>query len=135
MAGIVFSANGRALGRTEQSEARLKINPRILGTGPVTLQAFGRARGEAGASVQSQPIRLTVDANRPLPAWPLPRGLILMRGMQLRWPTARRCRCKRRSPAWLAEAGVKPGDTVELDGVFDAARTETTSFSFGTTAT
>ena len=32
------------------------------------------------------------------------------------------------APTWLADAGVKPGEAVELDGVFDAAATETYQF-------
>jgi hypothetical protein len=129
MAEIVFSHNGRVLGRTDQDDARLKINPRVLGTGPVTLQAFGRARGEVAASVQSQPIELTIEANHPLPAWRLPRGVTLIRGMQLRLTGGKTVPIQQTlAPTWLADAGVKPGEAMELDGVFDAVATETYQF-------
>ena len=101
----------------------------MLGTGPVTLQAFGRARGESAVSVQSQPIELTIQANPPLPAWRLPRGVTLVRGMQLRLAGGKTVPLQETlAPTWLADAGVKPGEAVELDGVFDAATTDTYQF-------
>jgi hypothetical protein len=129
MAEIVFSHNGRVLGRSSEDEARVKINPRILGTGPVTLQAFGRARGEGAVGVQSQPIELTIEGNRPLPAWQLPRGVTLVRGMQLHLAGGKTVPIQETlAPTWLADAGVKSGEAVELDGVFDAAATATYQF-------
>lgn len=79
--------------------------------------------------MQSQPIDLTIEANRPLPAWQLPRGVTLVRGMQLRLPGGETVPLQETlKPTWLADAGVKPGEVVELDGVFDAAATDTYQF-------
>ena len=129
MAEIFFSCNGRVLGRKDGAEARLKINPRMLGTGPVTLQAFARAPQETWAGVQSQPIDLTIQANVPLPAWQLPRGVTLVRGMRLRLAGGKSVPIHETlKPTWLADAGVKPGEAWELDGVFDAAATDTFQF-------
>ncbi|HEX4143256.1 MAG TPA: hypothetical protein VHY91_06880 [Pirellulales bacterium] len=129
MAEIVFAHNGRVLGRSDSDDAQVKINPRILGTGPVTLQAFGREQGETALGVQSRPIELTIEANRPLPAWRLPRGVTLVRGMELRLAGGKTVPIQETlAPTWLADAGVKPGEAMELEGVFDAPTTETYQF-------
>jgi hypothetical protein len=131
MAEIVFSYNGRVLNRTEADEAVLRFNPRRLGTGPMTFQAAARAEGDSAAAVLSRPITLTVEANRPLPAWPLPRNVRLVRGMQLLLAGGETVPIQETfKPTWLTEAGVKPGEAIALDGVFDAAQTDVYQFQF-----
>jgi hypothetical protein len=129
MSEIIFVHNGRILGRADGEEARVTINPRVLGTGPVTLQAFGLTRGESSASVRSRPIELTIDANRPLPAWRLPRGATLVRGLQLRLASGKTIPIQETlSPNWLTAAGAKAGEAIELEGIFDVAKIDTYQF-------
>ncbi len=126
---IIFVHNGRILGRADGEEARLTINPRVLGSGPVTLQAFGLTRGESSASVRSRPIELTIDANRPLPAWRLPRGATLLRGLELRLASRKTVPVQETlDPKWLTAAGARANEDIELEGIFDAAKTDTYQF-------
>ena len=89
---IIFFCNGRGLGRAEGTEARLVVDPRRLGSGPVQIQALGRTAGQAAMNVVSRPIQLMIEANPPLPAWQTPRGVGWCGECSCGWPMDRRCR-------------------------------------------
>ena len=126
---IIFFCNGRGLGRAEGTEARLVIDPRRLGSGPVQIQALGRTAGQAAMNVVSRPIQLMIEANPPLPAWQTPRGARLVRGMLVRLADGQTVPVHETfNPTWLSEAGVKPGESWQLGSVFDVADTDTYQF-------
>ena len=129
MSGIEFSYNGRVLSRTEGDTARLRFNPRRLGTGPIAFRAAGKAAGPDGPSVVSSPIRLRIASSPPLPAWQPPKAARFVRGLQLRLAGDKIVPVQETfPPTWLRDAGVTAGEAFELEGAFDVPDSEIYQF-------
>ena len=128
MAEIVFGHNGRVLGRANGPEAQLKINPRAgnrtgdaASVGTSRRRIVGRsavATDRVSDSSQRAAAGLAVAARRDAAA-----GNATSPGRGQGDPIHETLK-----PTWLADAGTKPGQAFELDGVFDVAATDTYQF-------
>ena len=129
MQGIAFFHNGRLLGKLSQSEGQIEVNPKLFGTGHVSLRAIGLSRKGATDFVHSRPVELDVHSTRPLPALKQPEFAKLQNGLLLKLASGRSVPVEESFSAdWLDEAGVKPGGNFELDGYFQVPRTEIYQF-------
>ena len=123
---IAVLNNGRLLGTIAGAEGQLKVDPRVLGLGPVDLQAVGLFGSGPLERVVPPPVRVTVNPAQPLPAQPRPKQSMLP-GMTLKLANERLVPVQdTRDPAWLAANGVGPDQPYAFEGYFtvagDAAR-------------
>jgi hypothetical protein len=118
---IFVVQNNRVLGLINGDDGQLSVNPRMLGTGPVALQALAVSTANARGYTSSSPLPLVIEPPTPLP--PLkdapPK---LAPGMALKLPNDKVVPVdETRDPAWLALAGVNPNESFLLQGFFDVA--------------
>lgn len=126
--GIVFTHNGRLLGKAAGDSAQVELDPRLLGLGPVQLQAIGVGREGPSHHVMSSPLQIKIDPPAPQAAMRGSNGELL-RGMQLTLPGPQTVPIQEtRKENWLAEAGVKPGNAFTLRGIFEVDRNEVYQF-------
>jgi len=118
---IAVLNNGRLLGTIAGAEGQLKVDPRVLGLGPVDLQAVGLFGAGPLERVVPPPVRVTVNSAPPLPAQPRPKESMLP-GMVLKLANDRLVPVQdTRDPAWLAANGVGPDQAFALQGYFTVA--------------
>jgi len=118
--------NGRVLGRIVGDQGQLKVNPRVLGLGPVGLQAIALAGTAYRDRVIPPPVRLTVESPPPLPALPpqkLAAGLLLQLADKQVVPVQ-----ETTDPGWLALAGVRPNQPYAFQGYFEVDRQDVYQF-------
>ncbi len=119
MQGVAFFHNARLIGRLDQAEGQIEVNPRLFGTGPVLLRAVGLSRGGAIDCVHARPIEMRIQAAKPLPALKKPDPSKLVPGMLLKLASGKVVPVQETiQPDWLAQAGVQPGEAFELQGYF-----------------
>jgi uncharacterized protein (TIGR03790 family) len=109
--------NGRVLGRIVGDQGQLKVNPRVLGLGPVGLQAIALAGTAYRDRVIPPPVSLTVESAPPLPALPrqkLAAGMMLQLADKQVVPVQ-----ETTDPGWLALAGVGPNQPYAFQGYFE----------------
>jgi uncharacterized protein (TIGR03790 family) len=129
MSGIAFFHNGRLIGRVAGAEGQVEVNPRVFGSGPVSLRAVGLARGGPAAQVHALPVELDVQPARPLAALKEPAPSKLVRGLLAKLAGGETVPVQETlKPHWLAEAGVKPGAAYEIEAYFDVAPAEIYQF-------
>ncbi len=119
MSEIFIMHNDRALGRITGEQGQVDVNPRLLGLGPVTLQAVAVKRDGTPARIASAPLHLTIEPPKPLPALPdqptnLARGLLLKLADGKTVPVQETV-----NPAWLAGNGVEANQPFSLQAIFD----------------
>ncbi|MEX0679249.1 MAG: TIGR03790 family protein [Pirellulales bacterium] len=127
MKQIYVLNNGRVLGRIDGAQGQLKLNPRALGLGPVSLQAIAFAGRGNRDRVVPPPVNLTVESAPPLPALApqpdLAAGLVLQLADKRVVPIQ-----ETKDPGWLAVAGVGPNQPYIFQGTFDASADEVYQF-------
>lgn len=117
-AQIFVVHNNRILGRVAGAEGEVKFNPRLLGTGPVSLQAIA-AQGPGKLGFISAPVSLTIKPSAPLPALKdVPSRLV--KGLALTLPKDKVVTVEEtRNAAWPVAAGLGPNEPFTLQGFFD----------------
>jgi hypothetical protein len=131
---IHFAHNMRLLASVQGEEGEVSIDTRLLGLGPVQLQAVGIV-GDAktGQRVVAAPVELTVVAPDPLPALPPQAGAHWAPGLQVVGEGAKPVLVETTAPAdWLVKAGIKDGQKFTVKGSFDLPATETCQFQIAT---
>ncbi len=129
MQGIAFFHNGRLIGKLNRGEGQIEINPRLFGTGPVSLSAIGLSREGAADFVHARPVELEIQASLPLPALKKPDPAKLQRGLLLKLAGAEEVPVQETwNPDWLGATGATAGQRFELDGYFQVPRQETYQF-------
>jgi hypothetical protein len=121
--------NSRLLGTLDGDGGRLRIEPRALGHGPVTLRAVARFPGSLRQELSSTPLHLNVEPNRPKSGRPATNAAQLRPGLQLRagrGPTVPIQRTSRY--IWLKEAGVEAGQDFSYGGYFEIAAEDVYQF-------
>lgn len=117
MKQIYVLNNGRVVGRVAGEQGQLKVDPRVLGLGPVSLQAIGIAGAEYRQRVIPPPVRLTIEPGPALPGVARPRNLVP--GLVLQLADRRVVPVQEtRDPNWLSLAGVGPNQPYAFDGYF-----------------
>ncbi len=126
---VIVMHNMRTVGKIAGDQGEVEINPRLLGTGPVTLYAAGLLPG--GGSVNrfnATPVRLTVEPPKPLP--PLkdpPKNLV--RGLLLKLPNKKVVPIQdTHDPVWLTLAGLQSFEPYVVQGYFDVAKEDLYQF-------
>ncbi len=126
--GVVFH-NGRVLGSFSGDEGEVILNPRLLGIGPVTIEARGVSKNGPDDSVAARPLRLAIRPPAPLVSRVDLSKKSLSRGMLLKLADGKVVPIQdTRDPKWLAAAGVKPGERYELDSTFNVAASDVYQF-------
>lgn len=115
---IIFASAGRPLASAAGPSARVQIDPRQLGSGPVDIYAVASWRKAKTQEAVSPPLSLVVRSAKPIPALAETAGRRL-RGMLLRIDNGEPIPIQEtRPPKWLADAGVKAGTSFTLEGFF-----------------
>ena len=122
--------NRRLIADLDGERGRLKIDPRTLGQGPVSLVVVGVGDSSSGDYVFAPPIDLLVQAPIPLSARRPPRGTALADGLQITLADGRVVVVQQTAPAdrWLADAGVRPNETFRLSGYFNVSQEDVYQF-------
>jgi hypothetical protein len=119
--------NGRALGTIQGAEGQLKVDPRTLGLGPVSLHAIALFGDGALERVLPPPVQLTVLPTVALPGQAKPAGLLP--GLTLQLENKRVVPVQdTRDPAWLGANGVSANQPFSFQGVFSVAKEEVQQF-------
>jgi hypothetical protein len=120
--------NGRLLGTIDGEQGALKIDPRILGLGPVGLQAIAITGRGSRDRVLPAPVTLDVQPAPPLPAIGRP-PTSLVPGIMLQPPTGEPVPIQdTQDGKWLKEHGVGANQPFSLDGYFTVETEEVYQF-------
>ncbi len=128
MKQIYVLNNGRLLGQVTGEQGQVKLNPAVLGLGPVGLQAVAVSGTAYRDRVTPAPVEITVEPPAPLPAVTPPRGE-LVPGLLLRLANNRIVPIQTTAdPGWLGVAGVGANEPFIFQGYFDVDDTEVHQF-------
>jgi hypothetical protein len=125
--GIALTQGTRRLAVLQRSEGVFEIDPRVLGRGPVTLQAVAIGKIGPSSNVISASLELDIEPNDPSPTYAVPPGSTFRPSMSLvTGGGKRRIVTGLVEPDWLEALGVAAGDTftqtgfltVDEDGVY-----------------
>jgi hypothetical protein len=125
--GIALTQGTRRLAMLPQGEGVFEIDPRMLGRGPVTLEAVAIGRTGPVSNVISAGLEIEVEPNDPAPSYEVAAGAMFRPGMSLvTGAEKRRLVMAMVEPDWLEALGVTAGDTftqtgfltVDEDGVY-----------------
>ena len=120
LAGGVVFANGRVIGQFKGDQGSVKLDPRELGSGPVTMLAHGITADEPPRLPSSSPLEIEIKPNVPLPALAQPKPDQLVQGIRLKTADGKSQPVhETRAPDWLQSAGVTPGKAFGIEGYFD----------------
>ncbi len=129
MQAVAFFHNARLIGKLDQAEGQIEVDPRIFGSGPVTLRAVGLSRSGSSDFVHSRPIELRVEPARPLAALKKPEASKQQPGLLLKLANGRTVQVQDTSKTdWLGKAGVKPGETFEFQAYFTVPKEDVYQF-------
>ncbi len=125
---IYVLCNSRVLGVIAGESGELSVNPRLLGLGPVSLQAVAVAGASARDRVVPPPVSLVVEAPKPLgPLKEPPKKLAP--GLLLKLPDGKVSPVQETlDPAWLALAGIGPNQPFVGQAFFDVSVTDVYQF-------
>ncbi|MHB1033243.1 MAG: hypothetical protein ACYC35_05150 [Pirellulales bacterium] len=116
---ILFLNRTRLLGRVEGETGEQKIDPKILGRGPVSLRAAAFFGDKTEDSVLSKPIALVVEPGEPWPSLAVPAGTKLADGFVLKWTGHTAVIQDTKDRDWLQAAGVAPFRAFEITSRFE----------------
>lgn len=120
MSGAMVFANALGIGKLQGGKGTVDVDPRKLGTGPVTISANAFTETKPPRFVQSPSLHVEIEPPPPLPPIPLPAGAQLVRGLRLKTASGASTPVQEtRSSDWLQKAGVKPGESFGVEGYFD----------------
>ena len=121
--------NGRRLAGLQGGAGAFRVDPHALGLGEVRLQARARYPDADPAYVRSEPARLRVVPNTPLPSLPLDGDGQWKKGLLLRRPeTVPLVIDATRTDDWLQKTGIREGQPFELEGFFTSIKEQTLQF-------
>ena len=121
MDGVVFFNNGRVIGRFNGASGEATVEPRLLGIGPVMLQAVALSRESGSEQVWAKPLQISVKPSAMLPGLAERLENRLTRGLLLKVSGGQPVPIQEtHDPNWLAAAGVKPRDEFSLEAYFNA---------------
>jgi len=123
---IILLQNTRVVGEIDGPAGEVFIRPHQLGMGPTTLFAVGTVAGSPLRTSRSQPLRLEVLEPDALPKITAPNASQLDRGMRLVRNGGTPVTLQ--STAATNFLGIQPGQSFELDGVFQVATTDLYQF-------
>jgi len=120
--------NGRLLGSITGEQGVVRLQPRVLGEGPVQLQAISLIGSGYRDRVIPKPVSLVVEPGTPLPAISRDAGS-LAPGMLLRLPDNKVVPVQDTKDAnWLQASGVSANQPFALQGYFQVPATGTYQF-------
>lgn len=125
-ASIDIRHGSRSLGVIAAASGKMKLDPRLLGLGPVRLQAVARAADDSPYAL-SAPVSVDVGPGEPLAALAPPAGLtpglcvIAADGARRVVPSTIALR-------WLEDAGVGPNQDYRIEAWFDVETADTYQF-------
>ena len=125
---IIVLANVRTIARVQGDNGTLKIDPRVLGQGPVRLVTVGLREGAGPKQIIGKPIDLTIVPPAPLRAQTLPAGGKVADEIELRVEKNAPVGARRAEGDWLAKAGVGNGDTFTIEGWFEVPEDDVYQF-------
>ena len=144
---IQFVHNSRSIDTVPGAADEVRIDPRQLGLGPITLYAIGMSSGGTGLAVRSPPIEFNVeppDSLRPVEGAPRPPGIDSLARHAMPLPSASAPSVPQTAPGlrltwgdgdvavvrdtrpddWLTQAGVPVGADFKLVGWFEVPEEE-----------
>jgi hypothetical protein len=129
-ARIVIFQNSRAVGQVEGSSGELAIDNRVLGMGPVRLQAVS-LDGSGKALAISAPLEISIEPADALPGQKPPRGKNTYPGLALALASGRRVPIQETGAHdWLEQAGVGKDEKFTLSGYVDVPKQDVYQFVF-----
>lgn len=127
---IHFEHNGRNIGLINGGSGTVRIDPRLVGQGPVTIQPVGIFGDGATQRVLGQPLELQIVPPAALPAidgiamGDLTPGFVVT-------PSGKSAVVIDKSQGdWLTKAGVAANDSFVIEAVINSPRTEVYQFQF-----
>jgi hypothetical protein len=128
--GIIVAQGSRTLAKLRGNGGEISIDPKVLGLGPVALQAAAVGHGGPASNVLSNVLEFEVLPNEPL-TFEVPRGSQFKPGLKLTQDRGEPS-VVLALPAdrWLADLGVTPGESFALSGLFSADRDGEYQFQF-----
>lgn len=119
---IVLAQGSRSLAQGRGEVAEFTFDPKILGLGPVTLQAAAIA--PAGQSNRvSSPLEFEILPNEPLASYQIPGGALFKPGMLLTQEQGEPRPVFATVPEkWLTELGITPNEVFAMTGFFTVDR-------------
>jgi len=126
--GIVVAQGSRTLARVRGTAGEVSLNPRLLGLGPVVLQAAAVGTAGPTSNSLSAPLEFEVTANEPT-SFTIPGGANFKPGMRLTQDDGPPQTLMQMTPdRWLGDVGIVPGESFSLVGFFSADRDGTYQF-------
>ncbi len=120
--------NGRLLGAINGESGQLKVEPRLLGLGPVGLQAIAVFGNGYRDRVVPAPVELQVESAPPLAALSRPTKE-LAAGLLLRLPNNEVVPVQNtKDPSWIATVGVGPNEPFVFQGYFQVPASQVYQF-------
>ncbi|MBA4019616.1 MAG: hypothetical protein C0483_20825 [Pirellula sp.] len=118
--GIIIMQGTRRIGQIIGASGELRFDPRMLGVGPVRLQAFALGAAGGKSDVVSAPLELYVEPSDPLPTYTIEGGAKFAPGALL--TAGKKPARALESQAFtdcLREAQVGAGESFEITGMFN----------------
>jgi len=116
---IAIYHNRRVVGQIPAAVGQVRINPKLLGTGPVTLLPVGVGEGDRSLHVFGEPLQIEVAGGPSLPPGPELVGSQLTDGLMVENAQGERKVAPDTARAnWLTQAGVRNSETVSASGYF-----------------
>ena len=128
MSRIFVVHNTNVLGQIDGAEGELSVDPRLLGLGPVRLQAIGVPEKGLRELVGSAPLSLTVEPGMPLgPVKDAPKST--SPGLAVKLASGKTVPVQEtRDQNWLSLAGVNAGQTYVVQSFFQVNAPEVYQF-------
>jgi hypothetical protein len=119
---IVLAQGSRSLAQGRGEQAEFTFDPKILGLGPVSLQAAAVA-GSGQSNRVSAPLEFEILSNEPLPSFQIPGGALFKPGMLLTQEQGEPRPVFATVPEkWLTELGITPNEVFSITGFFNVDR-------------
>ena len=119
-AGIIVMQGTRRVGQTAGSSGEIRFDPRMLGVGPVRLQAFALGAAGGKSDVIGTPLELYVEPSDPLPTYTIEGGAKFAPGALL--AVGKKPAQTLQTQAFdhcLRDAKVGEGESFEITGMFN----------------
>lgn len=125
----LFQLN-RAVGKQDGTTGDFELDSRILGMGPIRLQAASLDAMNKPLAV-SDPIEFSIEPPDALPPVTLPKGKKAKPGLEITLASGRKVAVEDTSAFdWLTRAGVREGEKYTLSGYFEAPVADTYQLLF-----
>jgi hypothetical protein len=120
--GMIIAQGSRTIAKIRGNEGEISFDPKLLGLGPVSLQAAAVGNAGPTSNVFSNLLEFEVLPNAPL-VFEVPRGSLFKPGLKLTQDQGEPTIVLAVPPdRWLSELGVVAGESFALSGLFSADR-------------